>query len=104
MTRTRALFASGVFLVVAMACGVSFAQSPATSTAKAPAPAATAAPMSSDPSAAAQVQTWTTKQWDAAKQEWAKDKTKWAGCEKQSDKQKLEGRKSWSFLYTCMTS
>ena len=43
------------------------------------------------------------QQWEAAKREWAKDKAKWADCRAQSSKQKLEGRKSWSFLYTCMT-
>jgi hypothetical protein len=76
---------------------------PSAAQAKTPAPVA-AAPMSSNPSAATQIETWTTKQWDAAKHEWAKDKTKWADCEKQSDKQRLEGRKSWSFLYKCMTT
>ena len=103
MNCTRAFIAAGVVLAGAVACGVAFAQAPATPPAKTPAPAA-AAPMSSNSSAAAQVEAWTTKQWDAAKQEWAKDKTKWADCEKQSDKQKLEGRKSWSFLYKCMTT
>lgn len=102
MNRNRAFFASSVFLVAAVACGASFAQAPSTPSAKPPAPVA-AAPGPSNSSAATQVETWTTKQWDAAKQEWAKDKIKWAGCEKQSDKQKLEGRKSWSFLYACMT-
>jgi hypothetical protein len=101
MNRTRAFVAVSVVLVGAVACGVSFAQSPMTSPAKTPAPAA-AAPISSNPSVATQVETWTKKQWDAAKQEWAKEKIKWADCEKQSDKQKLEGRKSWSFLYKCM--
>ena len=103
MTRTRAFIAAGVVLVGAVACGVAFAQTPATSPAKTPTPTV-AAPMSFNPSVAAQVEAWTMKQWDAAKQEWAKDKTKWANCEKQSDNQKLEGRKSWSFLYTCMTT
>ena len=103
MNRTRAFVVAGVVFVGAVACGVALAQAPATPPARTPAPAATA-PMSSKPSAVAQIEAWTTKQWDAAKQEWAKDKTKWADCEKQSDKQKLEGRKSWSFLYTCMTS
>jgi hypothetical protein len=65
-----------------------------------PAPAASA---SSQPSTMTQVENWTTKQWEAAKKQWAKDTKKWAGCEQQSDKQKLEGRKSWSFLYKCMT-
>ena len=49
-----------------------------------PAPAASA-PASSKPSAATQVETWTKKQWDAAKKEWAKDKAKWADCRKQSN-------------------
>jgi hypothetical protein len=61
-------------------------------------------PDSSNPSTAAQVETWTIVQWEAAKEKWAKDKAKWADCQEQSGKQKLEGRKSWSFLYTCMTS
>jgi hypothetical protein len=103
MDRTRAFIAAGVVIAGAVACGVAFAQAPATPPAKTPAPTA-AAPMSSNSSAAAKVEAWTTKQWDAAKQEWAKDRTKWANCEKQADKQKLEGRKSWSFLYTCMTN
>ncbi|HKA75246.1 MAG TPA: hypothetical protein VKE26_25820 [Xanthobacteraceae bacterium] len=59
---------------------------------------------SSEPSAVSQVETWTRKQWAAAKRGWAKDKAKWANCQKQSHKQKLEGRKSWSFLYKCMSS
>ena len=52
----------------------------------------------------ADVETWTNKQWQAAKKEWAKDQTKWADCRGQSDKQKLAGRKSWSFLYTCLAA
>jgi hypothetical protein len=103
MNRTRTFVAVSVVLVGAVACGASFAQSPMTSPTKTPAPAATT-PISSNSSVATQVETWTMKQWDAAKREWAKDKTKWADCEKQSDKQKLEGRKSWSFLYKCMTT
>jgi hypothetical protein len=59
---------------------------------------------SPQPSTATQVEKWTTKQWEAAKKEWSKDKKKWADCRKQSRDQKLEGRKSWSFLYKCMTS
>ena len=103
MNRIRAFIAGGVILAGTVACGSSFAQAPATPSANTPAPAASA-PTSSNPSAVAQVETWTTKQWDAAKKEWAKDKTKWADCQKQSRQQKLEGRKSWSFLYKCMSS
>jgi Ni/Co efflux regulator RcnB len=58
---------------------------------------------SSNHSTVTQVENWTKKQWEAAKKEWATDKTKWTDCQKQSGKQKLEGRKSWSFLYNCMT-
>ena len=54
--------------------------------------------------AATTVENWTTKQWIAAKSEWAKDKGRWAYCQQQSTHQKLIGRKSWSFLYTCMTT
>jgi hypothetical protein len=61
------------------------------------------APDSSKPSITAQVETWTKKQWEAAKRKWAKDKMKWADCRAQASQQNLKGRKSWSFLYTCMT-
>jgi hypothetical protein len=47
---------------------------------------------------------WTTKEWNKAKVQWAKEKEKWADCQKQSKDQKLTGRKSWSFLASCMTS
>ena len=103
MNRIRASVACGVILAGTVVCGGSFAQAQATPPAKTPAPAAST-PASSNPSAVAQVESWTTKQWDGAKKEWAKDKTKWAGCQKQSDQQKLEGRKSCSFLYKCMSS
>jgi hypothetical protein len=50
------------------------------------------------------VSKWTSKQWNRAKAEWAKEKEKWADCQKQSKDQNLTGRKSWSFLASCMTS
>ena len=75
---------------LALGVGVAFAQTPV--------------PPTAQPSATATVKKWTTKQWNAAKSEWAKDKAKWAGCQQQSTDQKLAGRKSWSFLYTCMTT
>jgi hypothetical protein len=65
---------------------------------------AASAPDSSKPSTVTQVETWTNTQWEAAKEEWAKDKAKWADCQEQSSKQKLENLKSWSFLYKCMSS
>ena len=49
------------------------------------------------------VSKWTQKQWNAAKAKWVKEKDKWASCNKQSANEKLSGRKSWSFIYTCMT-
>jgi hypothetical protein len=50
------------------------------------------------------VSQWTTKQWNRAKVKWEKEADKWAGCQKQSKDQNLTGRKSWSFLASCMSS
>jgi hypothetical protein len=50
------------------------------------------------------VSKWTRKEWNKARAQWAKEKDKWADCQKQSKDQKLTGRKSWSFLASCMTS
>lgn len=97
MNRTRARLLAGVVAGL-LVSGTAVAQAPATP------PTATRAPAAATPSTATRVETWTRKQWEAAKKEWAKDKTKWADCRSQSSKQKLTGRKSWSFLYTCMTS
>jgi hypothetical protein len=71
--------------------------------------AQTPAPAKQEPAASTSskvddVSKWTTKQWNQAKAKWAKEKEKWADCEKQSKDQKLTGRKSWSFLASCMTS
>jgi hypothetical protein len=65
--------------------------------------AQTTAPSSPTSSKADDVSKWTTKQWNQAKVKWAKEKVKWADCQKQSKNQKLAGRKSWSFLASCMT-
>jgi len=85
------LLASAVLAIVALTIGpgVAVAQTPA-------APAA-------QPSTTTNLENWTTKQWNDAKRTWAKDTTKWADCQQQSKQQKLTGRKSWSFLYNCMT-
>jgi hypothetical protein len=69
-----------------------------------PALAQTPPPASTTSSKIDDVSKWTTKQWNHAKAEWAKEKEKWADCQKQSKDKKLSGRKSWSFLATCMTS
>ena len=50
------------------------------------------------------VKTISKKEWDKMKGQWAKQKEKWADCNKQSQDQKLSGRKSWSFISSCMTS
>jgi hypothetical protein len=65
--------------------------------------AQTAAPSSSTSAKIDDVSKWTTKQWNQAKAKWAKEREKWADCQKQSKDQKLTGRKSWSFLASCMT-
>jgi hypothetical protein len=66
--------------------------------------AQTTTPPSSTSSKIDDVSKWTSKQWNQAKAKWAKEKEKWADCRKQSKDQKLSGRKSWSFLASCMTS
>ena len=63
----------------------------------------TLAAQAAQPSTTTNVENWTIKQWNDAKRTWAKDTTKWADCQQQSKEQKLTGRKSWSFLYNCMT-
>ena len=103
MESTRALVAAGAVVAGIAACGTAFAQTQASPPATTRAPAASA-PTSSQPSAATRVENWTRKQWKAAQTEWVKDKAKWADCRKRSKAQKLSGRKSWSFLYQCMTS
>jgi hypothetical protein len=49
------------------------------------------------------VSKWTRKQWNAAKAKWVEEKDAWNGCQTQAKAQNLAGRKSWQFLYDCMT-
>jgi hypothetical protein len=49
------------------------------------------------------VSKWTQKQWNAAKAKWSEEKAKWNDCQTQANGKKLSGRKSWQFLYDCMT-
>lgn len=88
-------------VVVASLSGAAIAQTAASPPATKP---ATPATDSSKASVSTQVEKWTKDQWETAKKEWAKETTKWADCQNQSSKQKLEGRKSWPFLYKCMTT
>jgi hypothetical protein len=85
-------------LAASLTCGVGLAQS----IAPAPNPALKTQ-ASSEPSTAAKVENWTKKQWNAAKQKWSQDKAKWNACNQDTKDQKLSGRKSWSYLYDCMT-
>ena len=67
------------------------------------APAQTTAPVPATSSKTDDVSKWTIKHWKHVKAEWAKQKEKWADCQKQSKDQQLTRRKSWSFLSSCMT-
>jgi hypothetical protein len=49
------------------------------------------------------VSKWTRKQWHAAKAKWVEEKDTWNGCQTRAIAQNLSGRKSWQFLYDCMT-
>ena len=63
----------------------------------------TTTPSSSTSSNIDDVSKWTSKHWNQAKAKWVKEKEKWADCRKQSRDQNSTGRKSWSFLASCMT-
>jgi hypothetical protein len=62
------------------------------------------APSPSTSSKIDDISRWTEEQWNRATTQWAKEKEKWADCQKQAQDQNLTGRKSWSFLASCMTS
>ena len=78
MNRTGAFVFAAVILAGIAAFGVAFTQAPAPTD-----------QTSSNQSVAKRVETWTTKPWNAAKKEWAKDRAKWADCQNQSKAQKL---------------
>jgi hypothetical protein len=99
---SRTSFCLTAAFLTAVLASAAIAQTAASPPGTKPAPATSAAD-SSKTSIPTQVEKWTKDQWEAAKKEWAKETTKWADCQKQSHKQKLEGRKSWPFLYKCMT-
>ena len=98
MKYLRASLAAALAGVLAVPLASAGTSTPAKNTAPS---ASTSKP--SDASAASQVETWTRKEWNEAVREWSSDKVKWAGCKAKSNAQKLSGRKSWSFLYQCMT-
>jgi hypothetical protein len=88
MSFVRSVFVAAVVLG-AVTSGVALAQ--------------TTTPPSSTSSKVDDVSKWTSKQWNRAKANWVEEKEKWADCQKQSEDQNLTGRKSWSFLASCMT-
>jgi hypothetical protein len=79
-----------------LSAGASLAQSQ-TQPQPAPKPAETSTTQMED------VSKWTRKQWNAAKAKWSEETTKWNDCQTQAKGKKLSGRKSWQFLYDCMT-
>jgi hypothetical protein len=85
---------------VALCTGMALAQTPPATPATPPAATAPAQPSGTTED----VKKWSLKQWNKATKEWAKDKAKWADCRAQAKTQKLSGRKSWSFLYSCMST
>jgi hypothetical protein len=88
--------ASAALAVASLLCsGMVLAQTPAPSDNSKPSPVS---------SAVDDVSKWTSKEWNRARIKWAKEKDKWADCEKHTKEQKLSGRKSWSFLASCMTN
>jgi hypothetical protein len=101
MHRLRSAVVTVAILAIA-AAGAALAQAPAPSSPE-PSPPAASKP-SAVSSAAEDVSKWTRKEWAAARAKWAKEKDKWADCRKQAKDQSLKGRKSWSFLSSCMTS
>jgi hypothetical protein len=79
-----------------LAAGASSAQSQ-TQPQEAPKPAETSTMKMED------VSKWTQKRWNVAKAKWTEKKTQWNACQTQAKAKNLSGRKSWQFLYDCMT-
>jgi len=99
MNRPGTSFCLQAAILTVALSGAAIAQTPASSAAARSAASSEA----SKTSLPARVETWTRAHWEAAKKEWAKDTTKWANCQKQWNRHKHEGRKSWPSVYQCMT-
>jgi hypothetical protein len=69
-----------------------------------PVPAQTTAPAPTDSSKTDDVSKSTTRQWNHAKAEWAKEKQKWTDCQNQSKNQKLTGYPSNTFTIALILS
>jgi hypothetical protein len=100
MKAVRSAFAAAAIFAIA-ASGAALAQE---TTPPSTTPAPSSEPASKTPSKVDEVSKWSSRQWNRAKAQFAKEKNKWTDCQKQSKDQKLTGRKSWSFLYSCMTN
>jgi len=85
-----------VVVLTCFAGGASLAQSQ-TQAQQAPKPAETSTMKMED------VSKWTQKQWNAAKAKWTEKRAQWNDCQTQAKVKNLSGRKSWQFLYDCMT-
>jgi hypothetical protein len=91
---------STVALAGLISVGAAFAQAPSPPPAQ-NLPSTTTAPTSAS-SAVADVEKWTTDEWEAARAKWSAESAKWGDCEQQATDQKLTGRQSWIFIYKCM--
>jgi hypothetical protein len=91
---------STVALAGLISVGAASAQAPSSPPAQ-NLPSTTTAPTSAS-SAVADVEKWTTDEWEAAKAKWSAESAKWGDCEQQATDQKLTGRQSWIFIYKCM--
>ncbi|MGH6725549.1 MAG: hypothetical protein ACREB8_03270 [Pseudolabrys sp.] len=89
--------AFSIALLTLVATAPAFAQNPA--------PEKTAAkPTAMLTTKMVDISNWSKQQWYAAKAKWVKEKVKWAHCQNEALDKKLVGRKSWPFLYGCMTT
>jgi hypothetical protein len=101
MLRSRMLFVS---LAVAAAFGIGAATSIAQTQSTPPRDTSKDASMSAQASqTVTDVSKWTRKQWHAVKVKWQEEKDSWNSCQTEAKAQNLSGRRSWQFLYDCMT-
>ncbi|MBB1093143.1 hypothetical protein HUU61_17875 [Rhodopseudomonas palustris] len=86
-----------IFAILGVGFGPAFAESASPLSGRSSSTSATV-----EPTTQQRVERWTKAKWNEAKKELAMDKEKWSACQAKSDQQHLQGRKSWSFLYTCV--
>lgn len=102
MLRSRTLFVS-LALVAAFGIGAatSMAQTSMAQTQTTPPKDASVSAQASQ--TMTDVSKWTHRQWHAAKVKWQEERDSWNSCQTEAKAQNLAGRKSWQFLYDCMT-